>query len=171
MTLLSSKGVGPALTMCPATARSQHTSVICYTMEHTLSKQISKYLESHNLLSPHQYGFRLGRGCDPALAFAVHTLTKHLDSRSPFELVQLDFRQAFVKVNHALLVEELGSFHSRKGKMTFRECFLCTLQLLQTAGMFKRYGMNAYENKYHVPLLHHQYKIAHYHNREPYAQD
>ncbi|KAM7284231.1 uncharacterized protein ISCGN_001328 [Ixodes scapularis] len=84
------------------------TSVVCRTMERILNKRLLEHLEQYGLLSPCQYGFRPGRSCELALAETVHTLSSHLDNRIPCQLLQLDFKQAFDRVDHNMLRRRLS---------------------------------------------------------------
>ena len=48
------------------------TSLISKTMETIITKQLFTFLETNNLLSDHQYGFRKARSTGDLLAYAVH---------------------------------------------------------------------------------------------------
>ena len=61
-----------------------------------------------DLLSPCQYGFRPGRSCESALATTLHMLSSFLDDRTPCEVLQLDFKQAFDRVDHGILRQKLA---------------------------------------------------------------
>lgn len=62
------------------------TSVLCRTFERILNTKIRLHLDSNGLLSPSQHGFRCGRSCETALGTLVHTVSVHLDDRTPAEL-------------------------------------------------------------------------------------
>lgn len=93
-------------------------------MERIVNKHLLEHLESKGLLTPHQYGFRTGRSCELALATVVHTLSNHLDNRVACELVQLDFRQAFDRVSHDILLHKLWSMGIRGQVLQFLSSFL-----------------------------------------------
>ncbi|MDD9361455.1 MAG: reverse transcriptase family protein, partial [Anaplasma sp.] len=84
------------------------TSIACKTMERIVKRHLLEHIEQHQLLSPHQYGFRPGRSCELALATTVHTISSSLDGRTPCELIQLDFKQAFDRVHHSILLKKLS---------------------------------------------------------------
>ena len=48
------------------------TSLVCKTLEHILVSQIMKHLESNNILTDVQYGFRSKRSCEAQLFLAVN---------------------------------------------------------------------------------------------------
>lgn len=84
------------------------TSIVCRTMERILNKRLLQHLEQHSLLSPCQHGFRPGRSCESALASTVHMLSSSLDERVPCQLLQLDFKQAFDRVDHIILRQKMS---------------------------------------------------------------
>ncbi|EEC10484.1 reverse transcriptase, putative, partial [Ixodes scapularis] len=86
------------------------TSIVCRTIERVVSKELIEYLEQNTQLSIYKFGFRPGRSCASALALAAHILSDLIDSRMPCQVLQIDFRQAFHRVNHVLLVEKLTLF-------------------------------------------------------------
>ena len=50
------------------------TSIICKTAEHIIHSQIIRHLDSHNLLTEHQFGFRkrrLRRSCESQLLYTT----------------------------------------------------------------------------------------------------
>lgn len=59
-----------------------------------------------------------------ALATVVHTLSNHLDNRVACELVQLDFRQAFDRVSHGILLHKLWNMGIRGQVDQFLSSFL-----------------------------------------------
>ena len=62
---------------------------------------------------PKSYGFRPGRGCHDAIAAIYVTLNGHGgDCRRPW-VADCDLSQAFDKINHSWLLEQLGSFPAR----------------------------------------------------------
>ncbi|KAM7306755.1 uncharacterized protein ISCGN_010422 [Ixodes scapularis] len=83
------------------------TSILCRRMERIVNRHLPEHIERHQLLSSHQYGFRPGRNCELALATTGHAISSSLDGRTPRELVILDFKQAFDKVDHSILLQGL----------------------------------------------------------------
>ena len=47
------------------------TSLICKTLEHILPSQIMKHLESNNILTDAQYGFRSMQSCEAQLFLTI----------------------------------------------------------------------------------------------------
>ncbi|XP_040063581.2 uncharacterized protein LOC115327201 [Ixodes scapularis] len=102
------KGSGLSKSLVSSYRPISTTSIVCRTMERIVNRHLLEHIERHQLLSSHQYGFRPGRSCELALATAVHTISSSLDGRTPCELVQLDFKQAFDKVDHSILLQRLS---------------------------------------------------------------
>ncbi len=45
------------------------TCILCKTMEHVVTSQIHRHLETYNILHPNQYAFRKGLSCETQLKF------------------------------------------------------------------------------------------------------
>ena len=61
------------------------------------------HLESHNILSDAQHGFRKKRSCVSQLVLAVLDLAKGIDARDQLDMTLLGFSKAFDKVPHGRL--------------------------------------------------------------------
>ncbi|KAM7308390.1 hypothetical protein ISCGN_012024 [Ixodes scapularis] len=95
-----------------------------WTLERIINKKILHHLESNNLLSSAQHGFRPGRSCETALCTVVHTVSAHLDNRTPCEFVQLDFSKAFGKIEHQLLMNKLHKYGIRGSLLRWLQSFI-----------------------------------------------
>ncbi|MDD9361342.1 MAG: reverse transcriptase family protein, partial [Anaplasma sp.] len=102
------KGNGLSKSLVSSYRPISTTSIVCRTMERIVNRHLLEHIEQHQLLSLHQYGFRPGRSCELALATIVHTISSSLDGRTPCELIQLDFKQAFDRVDHSILLKKLS---------------------------------------------------------------
>lgn len=85
------------------------TSVSCKSFERIIVSQLTSYLEDNNLLSQHQYGFRLGRSVFEQLLFTYDYVTHFYDSGMSVDVIFFDFKKAFDVVNHKLLLTMLSS--------------------------------------------------------------
>jgi hypothetical protein len=83
------------------------TSQICKVMERMINVKISYYLESNNLLSKSQFGFRSGMSTTSNLLNFWSSVTGSLDRSEPVDVIYFDFAKAFDKVPHAPLVQKL----------------------------------------------------------------
>ena len=86
------------------------TSLISKTMETIITKQLLTFLETNNLLSDHQYGFRKARSTGDLLAYAVHVWSSALESSGESRVISLDISKAFDRVWRKGLLAKLPMF-------------------------------------------------------------
>ena len=84
------------------------TSLVVKTLEKLVTRHIMAHLEDHDLLSPHQYGFRAGFSCTSQLIRLFHSRASALDKNKSSDIVFLDFEKAFDSVPHKHLISKLG---------------------------------------------------------------
>ena len=85
------------------------TPICCKTLEHVIADHLMDYLSEHNLLSPHQFGFRRGRSTVEQLLLVYEEIYKAVDSGKTVDLILFDYSKAFDKVCHQILLEKLMS--------------------------------------------------------------
>ena len=85
------------------------TSVVGKVMERLIRDSIMLHLNTHNLLSEHQYGFRSGRSCQLQLLEALDKWTEHIDNGRQVDIIFLDFSKAFDTVPHRKLLSKLSA--------------------------------------------------------------
>ena len=82
-----------------------------------LNVRLQNHLESNNLLSDTQNGFRAGRSCiDHIFSLVTILRNRKLQGKETF-LCFVDFRRAFDSVNHNLLFHVLSTNFGIVGKM------------------------------------------------------
>ena len=69
-----------------------------------------KHLESNQILTPFQHGFRARHSCVSQLTQLTDEITKNLDNSIQTDVIVLDFAKAFDKVNHSLLIHKLAHY-------------------------------------------------------------
>eukprot|EP00057_Strongylocentrotus_purpuratus_P006792 XP_011661266.1 PREDICTED: uncharacterized protein LOC105436913 [Strongylocentrotus purpuratus] len=69
------------------------TSVTCEVLEHIVLSSNMNHLESHNILSDAQHGFRKKRSCVSQLVLAVLDLAKGIDARDRLDMTLLGQRR------------------------------------------------------------------------------
>ena len=79
-------------------------------MEAIITKQLLAFLETNNLFSDHQYGFRQARSTGDLLAYAVHTWSSALESFGGSRVISLDISKAFDRVWYKGLLAKLPMF-------------------------------------------------------------
>ena len=85
-------------------------SVIIKVLERIVSKQIVAFLISKGYLNPTQHEFRGGRSCLAALLNVFEDIMYLMSGGNCFDMVYLDFTNAFDKVDHGVLhiIKTLG---------------------------------------------------------------
>ena len=79
-------------------------------METIINKQLLTFLETNNLLSDHQYGFRKSTSTGDLLAYAVHVWSSALESCGESKVISLEISTAFDCVWHKGLLAKLPMF-------------------------------------------------------------
>ena len=100
------------------------TSLISKTMEAIITKQLLVFLETNNLLSDHQYGFRQARSTGDLLANAVHAWSSTLESYGESRVTSLDTSKAFDHVSHKCLLAKLPMFGLHRTLIKWISSFL-----------------------------------------------
>ncbi len=86
------------------------TSVSCKLLEHIICKHLMTHLESNNILSNLNHGFRSGYSCETQLLTTLHDLFRSHDLGHQIDVAILDFSKAFDMVPHKRLLHKLGSY-------------------------------------------------------------
>ena len=102
------------------------TSVVVKTMERIIHCELTAVLESHHLISTHQFGFRKNHSTTHLLLEAVHDWAKPLECRDSIHCLFLDFAKAFDSVPHHRLLLKLQSLGVSGDLLYWTKCFLTT---------------------------------------------
>jgi len=86
------------------------TSVSCKLLEHIICKHLVNHLETNNILSNLNHGFRSGYSCETQLLTTLHDLFRSHDLGHQIDVAILDFSKAFDTVPHKRLLHKLGSY-------------------------------------------------------------
>ena len=101
-----------------------HTSLCCMIQEHVITSNVMKHLESHNILTDCQHGFRARRSCETKLLTSAQELLAGLDKKHQHDLIILDFSKAFDRVPHQCLMRKLDLYGIRGSTYDWIEAFL-----------------------------------------------
>ena len=94
------------------------TSILCKVCEEVIKAKWSEYLESENILSERQFGFRKGRSCVSNLMCFYSRVTDILQHREGWvDAIYLDLRKAFDKVPHNRLLWKLKMIGGVSGNL------------------------------------------------------
>ncbi len=86
------------------------TCVVSKILEHIICKQLRNHLESNNILTDLNHGFRSGYSCESQLLVTTHDLLQTFDAGSQVDLAILDFSKAFDTVPHNKLLHKLQEY-------------------------------------------------------------
>ena len=92
------------------------TSQICKLFEHIVREDIVHHLESHQLISDTQHGFRKGRSCLTNLLVFLDEVSSNMDNGNCIDAIYLDFAKAFDRVPHQRLIQKL-QYHGISGAL------------------------------------------------------
>ena len=86
------------------------TSAVAKVFETLLNSHFIKHLESNNLLSDHQYGFRKARSTGDFLSYLTHVWSSSLRNFGESFVVALGISKAFDRVWHKALLAKLPAY-------------------------------------------------------------
>ena len=92
------------------------TSHIIKIFERILRKNVILYLESNNIITETQHGFRSGRSCFTQLLDHMENIFQNLQENKEVDVIYLDYAKAFDKVDHEILLAKLRKL-GIKGKL------------------------------------------------------
>ena len=101
----------------PSIASNYRPISILPTMGKILEKivfdQLSNYLRINNVLSPTQFGFRVGNTTNDAISTFLELIYKNLNDKKSSIVTYLDFSKAFDTVDHKILIAKLSHYGIR----------------------------------------------------------
>jgi len=100
------------------------TSVCCKVVEHIIHSHIINHLETNNILSDQQHGFRKRRSCESQLINTINDLSKGLNQKEQIDAILLDFSKAFDKVPHHRLAMKMQYYGIRGTTLNWIQSFL-----------------------------------------------
>jgi potassium voltage-gated channel Eag-related subfamily H protein 8 len=89
------------------------TSVLGKTFEKILNRRLQWFLESNNILSPYQYGFRKSRSTVHALANQQSNINEAFEDKSTLYTIFFDLERAYDRVWRFHIVQKLYQYGLR----------------------------------------------------------
>ena len=83
------------------------TCIVCKTMESIIRDNMILHFTKYELIHSTQYGFMAAKLCQTNLIEYLNTLTKLVDEGYNVDVIYLDFANAFDKVPHQRLLQNL----------------------------------------------------------------
>ena len=84
------------------------TCIISKLLEHIVHSSVMDFLDSKNILTPFQHGFRQKRSCESQLLTTLRDFSESLNNSGQIDAILLDFSKAFDKVDHRLLLSKIN---------------------------------------------------------------
>ena len=81
-------------------------------------------MESNNLFTKHQHGFKKGYSCVTQLIEVCKKWTDELDNKNNIDIIYLDFQKAFDTVQHQRLLKKLKGYGIQGKVLCLIESFL-----------------------------------------------
>ena len=85
------------------------TSICCKIMEHIIYSNVMNHLQTNNILSDVQHGFRNKRSCESQLLLTTNDFCQFC--QFVWTTILLDFSKAFDKVNHHKICAKLHHYY------------------------------------------------------------
>lgn len=89
------------------------TPICCKILEHIIFSVVMKHLETNNILTESQHGFRKSHSCESQLLLTVEDLASSLNKNQQVDALLLDFSKAFDKVPHQRLLAKIKHYGIR----------------------------------------------------------
>lgn len=99
-------------------------SVVSKIFEKILNSRLLSYLNTHNILSPNQFGFRREVGTEDAVLDLTNSIVRHLDKKQKTLAIFLDLCKAFDTVSIPLLLAKLEKIGIRGIALNIFESYL-----------------------------------------------
>ena len=97
-------------------------------MEKLIHKRLYNFLEEHNVLYQHQYGFRKNNSTVFALVQITEMIKAGIDSGKFGCGIFIDLRKAFNTVNHEILLNKLEHYGVRDSMLNWFKSYLIELK-------------------------------------------
>ena len=98
--------------------------ILSKIFETALHQQLSTHLETHNLLSNRQFGYRHHHSAEQLLVSLLQEWYTAIDNGSYVTALSLDVRKAFDSINHSILLTKLRDLHLSSPSVNLLQSYL-----------------------------------------------
>ena len=131
--------------------------VISKVIEKVVTTQMTEFLETNQLLSPSQYGFRRGYSTESACVHVTELLRDNIDRGGVVGAVFLDLRKAFDTVSHQRLLNKMVNFDFSAKTIKWIQSYLVNrtqcVRINNTNSTFKKYPKGVPQGSTISPIL------------------
>lgn len=99
-------------------------SSIAKLFEKIIKERLQVFLKKYNILSDKQFGFRIGKSTQDAIAYLLHKIYEKMDMSKPALCVFLDLAKAFDTVCHKKLIGKLECIGIRGNVLNLLKSYL-----------------------------------------------
>ena len=100
-------------------------------LEKVIYKRVIKFLDTHDILTENQYGFRAGRSTQQAIIELIDKVSMAIESNEYTIGIFLDLSKEFDTVNHGILLHKLEHYGIRGNALEwFRNYVTCRRQMV-----------------------------------------
>ena len=77
-------------------------------MEKILSERLLRYLMTHGVICKGQFAYVRNKSATDQLILLAQSMAVNIDNGTNFDLISPDFRKAFDRVDHSILLKKFG---------------------------------------------------------------
>lgn len=92
-------------------------------LEKVVKEQLEEYLETHNILSKYQSGFRKKFSCETAVNYVINRWKK-IDKNNKIVAIFLDFKRAFETIDRNIMLQKLYMYGIQDTELKWFESYL-----------------------------------------------
>ena len=118
--------------------------VLSKIFEKLVNNRLIEYLEKHNILYKHQYGFREGHSTKLAVTNLINQLVHYQDEGRVTVGVFIDFAKAFDTINHSILLSKMQNYGINGLPLDWFRNYLCKrVQYVQHNGAISSFKLSS----------------------------
>jgi hypothetical protein len=97
-------------------------------LEKIVQTRLTNYLDTHNLITPQQFGFRSGHSTTHPMTLLLNKVTTALNDKKHSIIIFCDLKKAFDTCNHKILLKKLHKLGIRNTELSWFKSYLTDRQ-------------------------------------------